>query len=664
MVSSISKYLIFALWYIGIVFVVFAIYMNVSKKRGEKINKSAVINKQGKNKLYVFYRIFNSFPGFKRVFHKILRQTEMMYPSDQMSVNKEATKITLKALGIALGISLFSLLTCKGDLLFACMGILAGLVVFSYSITSTFDKLEKKLLEQMRDFLSDVRSHYINKGIVEDAIEDTLDEIPYEIGLHINKIYDILVSPIMEIKVDEYAETAPNRFFLLLLSICSSIKEYGGDNFLDSLSYLKEEINVEVLKKNSIKENFSMLQPIALVVVIFLKPIEIWAISNMPELESFYSGSYGQLLLVAIFIISFVSYFLVNILRSSGRGELVRTSVFEKISNIPVISRFLNKLINRRYTKARILNEKQKEVGDHTGPKAFMTKQIVTAIAAFLLINTIFMVGTIAQKLTMLNNYVAEFDASIVPNERYANAMSGAASDALEELRKNKNTDTEALKQQIMASSTITNETYAEMVAEEVIREYTEYKNTYFRWYYLVISILCGIIAYNIPVWFLHFKCKVANMNKEDEVSQFQTLALILMNVDGMRVDILLEWMERFAYSFKASIEDCIISLESGEREALETLKNSEDHPDFRRFVDCLLAIDESDVKSAFSEIIIDRNYSIDSRKQKNEFDVKRKSGTAKTIAFAPLMVVLIGYLLTPMTIMAIKTLLAMDLTI
>lgn len=659
-----KNFLIMAFVYIAAIFIVFFIYRIITNRRNVQINKSQTINKRGKNKFYPFYKLFHNTPGFRKVFDKILKETEMIYPSDAMSVNREATKLTMKALGFALGIALGSILLAKGDLLFSCMGILAGLVCFTYNISSTFEKMEYTLLVQMQDFLSNVRSHYINRGIVEDAVEDTLDEIPYEISLHITKLYDILVSPIMEEKVAEYTASAPNRFFLLLLSICSSIKEYGGDKFLDSLSYLKEEINVEVLKKDAIKNAFSALQVICLIVVLFLKPVELWAISNMPELEGFYTSGYGKLLLILIFVVSFVSYFLVDVLKDSKRGSIIKNSIYLKISNLPVITVYYNKMINQNYTKARLLNEKMKEVGDQTGPKAFLVKQSVFALATFLFLNCTFITSTITQKVTMLGNYVAEFDSSIVPNERYMEAMQVEAAECVQRIKNSKELNKDEITKEIMQTGSIKNEEYAAMVADAAIKEVNAYRNTYFKWYQLLIALGGAIIAFFAPKWFLDFKCKVASMSKEDEVAQFQTLVLILMNVDGMRLDGILEWMERFAYCFKATIEDCIISLESGEKEALETMKASEDNQDFRRFTDCLLSIDETDVKSAFDEIVIDRNYSIRKREQKNAVEIERKSLTARTIAFAPMMLVCVGYLLGPMVIMAIKMLTVMDFNI
>ena len=49
-------------------------------------------------------------------------------------------------------------------------------------------------------------------------------------------------------------------------------------------------------------------------------------------------------------------------------------------------------------------------------------------------------------------------------------------------------------------------------------------------------------------------------------------LALIFMDMDGTQVSTVLEWMERFSYSYKTAISECIVNLEMGEQRALQKL--------------------------------------------------------------------------------------------
>lgn len=180
----------------------------------------------------------------------------------------------------------------------------------------------------------------------------------------------------------------------------------------------------------------------------------------------------------------------------------------------------------------------------------------------------------------------------------------------------------------------------------------------------VLAALALSVAAFQVPKWYLIFKCRVSSMNKEEEVNQFQTLILILMHADGIRLDAILEWMERFSYSFKATLEECIINLESGERAALEQMQMSEENKSFQRFVDCLFAIDETDIKTAFAELATDREYSLKERERKNDQNTEQKSMAARTIAFVPFTVLLAGYLLGPMLVMAVRMIFAMDFTI
>ena len=99
-----KNYIIMALLYLAIIFAVYFVYETVRKRRVAVINKSSHINGRGKNKLYFFYRLFRAAPGIRKTFSRVIANTESVYPSDQMSINKEATKIMLKSTGFAAGL--------------------------------------------------------------------------------------------------------------------------------------------------------------------------------------------------------------------------------------------------------------------------------------------------------------------------------------------------------------------------------------------------------------------------------------------------------------------------------------------------------------------------------------------------------------------------------
>lgn len=663
-----SRWMIAAMLFAGSIAFIGAFYAVMSRRRAKWLNKSSQLDRHsGSNMFYFLYRLFKATPGLNRIFHKVIMDTESVFPADPMSVNKEATKVMLKNLRLAGALILFTFAFAKGDLWYLAMGTAGAMVIFYQNIQASYTKKEYTLLVQLREALSSIRHHYTTCYNVEDSIEDCLEEVPYEISLHLSKIHDILISPTIEEDTEEYTQMSPNRFLLLLLSIASSTKEYsnGEPGFLKSLSYLKEEIGQEILKKNLIRTAFKTMQGICISTIFILKPMEIWVINNMPETKGFYSSQAGKALMVGLFILSFCCFYMIDVLKEGRRGEIVRQSVFSRLASIKQISGILNRIVNHRYVYYLKLNEDLKEVGDQTGPKAFIARQILFAAAAFFCINSAVLVSNVHDKLTMLSEYVAEFDKSIIPNDQYRKNM--------EEMAKNyvmankrarlRNLDVEVLTEQIQTDG-IQNDEYAAIVAEEVIRELTVYKNTYYKWYVLVLSLLAAAFAYQIPKIYLKFRIRISNMNKEDEVNQFNTLVLILSNADGIKLDEILEWISLFAYSFKTSIDECINDLEHGVQKALEKLKDSESNDSFRRFVDCLLMIDDSDMKTAFSEVEIDRQYSLSDRKQRTEELVHTRSNTGHALAFGPPILALILYLIVPMLILAVRMYMQMDMNV
>lgn len=637
------------------------IYMRLQNLRARRINKNSSLSRRStKNRLIFFYRLFEAIPGIRKVFEKVVDNTKSVFPSDTMSINKEATKIMLKTTGISAAVMIVTMFFSRGDIWYMLMGIACTVVIFYQNIHAVFSKKEYTLLTQLRDALSAIRHHYLNCRIVEDSIDDSLDEVSYEIGLHLSKIHDILVSPIMDEEIEEYTEMAPNRFLLLLLSICASTKEYsnGEEGFLKSLSYMKEEIGQEIIKKNLIKSAFASMQAISILPIFILKPAEIWVGRNMPDAALFYSSTAGRILMIGIFLASFACFYIIDVLKESRRGEIIKNSIWNKIANIRGVSTVLNKVVNKRYLYYLDINEDLKEVGDQTGPKAFLAKQCVFALIAFILLNSTVFITTVRQKLTMLNEYVAEFDDDIIPNKRYRETMEMVAQDYVLKFKDidPDTTDVEDLISHMQSSGDISNEVYARLVAEEVLSELTEYKNTYYKWYTLLVSVILSAVAFFVPRLYLKFKISVSTMNKEEEVNQFQTLILILMNADGIKLDEILDWMDKFAYSFKASIEDCILNLENGVQDSLMKMKDSEKNTSFQRFVDCLLMIDETDIKTAFSELEIDRAFALSDRQQKTAETIHDRSILGKFIVFIPLMAALFGYAATPMAILAIKS--------
>ena len=143
----------------------------------------------------------------------------------------------------------------------------------------------------------------------------------------------------------------------------------------------------------------------------------------------------------------------------------------------------------------------------------------------------------------------------------------------------------------------------------------------------------------------------------ENEVMQFQTIILMLMKIERISVEMILEWLERYANIFKEPISKCVNNYESGAWEALEELKNSVTNKDMIRIVESLqAAVEKIPIREAFDELDADRDYHKEKRKDTNDQLVSRKGLIGKAVGFAPMICLFVGYLIMPLVVIGLTS--------
>ena len=633
--------------------------ISIRKKRSLTPVKGTKASMKG---IFWLYRFFSQTPVLKRYYQKIKNFLEINYPADEMSIKRKATLTTAKCVGGALLLVIFVISISGGDWFYICMGCFMSYFIFTYFVTAAQESLDKKLLNQLGDFITNIRHHYSVQGNVEDSIYDTLDETPYEMGLHATKIYKMLTATNVEHEVDKYKDIAPNKFVLTMVAICATIKEYGDKTlddgqslFLTNINYLKEEINVELIKRRRNAFLFSGLITLTLLPLFFLKAIEAWGTSNIPEMSSFYNGPAGTAVMAGIFVVTVIIYQLISNLKDGHVDDEREHRIITWLLTIPVINKLVTIEINRHYTKHLRIDDGLKMVGDRIGVKGFLIKRILFGILAILMINLVIFTAEWRTKHNLLNEFGTTFESSIVPNEEYRQAMRDAAIDYTLSCRNMADTPENRQMVQAEIEKRGISPKFSAQVTDEVFYRIAKYKDVYYRWWFLLINILGYFAGYFLPYLILQYKLRIVKMDMEDEVIQYQTIVLILMHVDGMLVDTVLDWLERFSFCFRQSIQECIINLEYSTKKALQKMKNQETFPPFRRFVDNLLMVENEDILTAFAEIETDREYYKEKRKTDNEIISTQKAEVGKIIAFIPLILTLVVYMIVPFALYSIQ---------
>lgn len=641
-------------------------YMLYNSKRAASVSDTQIRSHQKQNEIYRLGRIYQKVPLIRMEYNRIREKIALLMPGDIVTINHETTVVVTKSLLKGLLLLLASLLLAGGDLYFSLAGVMVSYLIFTQSYRGMIERKEIRILTQFADFLEDIRHYYHDMHLIDDAIYATMEHVEKDLAPHILRLYEILKSPNISLEVEKYAQSSPNRFFTTLASICVSITDYGdkkteqgGSLFLRNLNYLREEVLMELNRKEQINYRFHSLVQISLFPLIFIKPIEFWAKNIMEGMANIYNGLYGLIAMLAIFFITFFCYTLVCIYKDDDKGQLIEDSIWHRVSSKQPISGLLNREINRHYTKYLSIDTSLKQIGDQTGPKSFLFKRIVYGCVGAATIFIVTVSIPFYQKDNLRHNFSEAFQSMNVADEETTKTMEEIAQEVLP-LCEHRNLSVEEIADIVLQNTDLHQEVYVNMVATVVYDRVISLKNTFYRFYYLIFIATGFLLGYMVPMWMLNYRVKANEMSKEDEVNQFQTLILIYMHTDGITLEDILEWMERFAFTFRSTITECVMGLAFGEQKALQAMREREQFAPFKRFIDNLIAIDSVGIEAAFDEIQTERDYYKDKRRLDNQKILSKKATRARRAAFLPLFSVIGLYLLAPIIIAAVQLLLSL----
>ncbi|MDM8533496.1 hypothetical protein QUF55_02225, partial [Clostridiaceae bacterium HSG29] len=569
------------------------------------------------------------------------------------SINRKSVKFIYISLITSL---FFIIILIKNieNLYFLLLSIIVLYIINNQLLDFYINRIENALLTQFEVFLSEVKHYYHEHKMIDEAIYDTtvnVNKNNFEMSLHAKRMYEILTSEDVENEIDKYYDIAPNRFFKNFIALANLVQKFGDREvenksiFLTNVNYLKQEIKYELLRKERLDHLFKSLSLISVSPIFFIKPLEKWAIVNLPELGYYYEGAYGFIIQILVFILVIGSYIFINKMKNQKKLTAYHEkTIVGKILEKQKIKRVINYLISKRYSKYLKTKKQLKKAGYNKSIEEFYFKRLILGILLFVMTVFIFLNVIAMNKQQIMNpmgidKEVVEFD------EKYLKKLNVEKFSKLE--FKEYFSETEKLSKK-----------NSNIISDRIYDKYIKYQKIYFKWWYLIIAIMNSFIGYNFPLILIEFKKRVMKMNIEDEVIQMHTIILMLMYFERISVEEVLKWMEQFAVIFKQSIGQCLNEMDSGDIEALEKLKQEELFPPFVKIVDNLInASERIPLALAFDELVLERKYFQDKRKQDTEILIEKKGVLGKLIAFLPMAFTIFFYLLVPFLLLSFNQL-------
>ena len=625
-------------------------------------------------KLYVKYL---KIPFIKRYLLKIRRRLEIINIDDEYLTRQQASKILTNAILIIIPLTIIIVMMTNQNTL-----LMVFLLVFEVFLTDTIiggmvDKIDNKLLKQQINFFSEIRHAYHEYNMVEEAIYQVAqdDEQP-EMSRQAEKIYEVLISNDPEGELEKYYDIAPNAYLKEFAGISYLTKEFGDRKvdgaslYLKNLNNITQEMQLEILKRDKLDYVFQSLSLIAIVPILFMEPIKNWAVGQFSFTASFYQGKAGMIMQIFILIMTFICYLLTRKLKDNGsvnmNTENTENPWQAKLYKIKIVKKFVDLFIPKQGTKEyRKLQQDMKDAASKDKMEWIYINRILLCIVTFIasIIIIMYLHNIVSQNV--YTDPTADYD---IIGQRWeaatrdAMAITESDNDYILHFKGDTSVTVDDIVREMERGRI--NKDYLEssadeiqVAAERVLGKIQLVNSENMQWFEVLLSMVFAVIAYNVPIWILKFQAKMRQLEMEDEVMQFQTIILMLMRIERVNVEIILEWLERYANIFKEPISKCVNNYESGPWEALEQLKEDVSYQQFIRIVESLqAAVEKIPIADAFDELDTERDYYQARRKESNERLISKKGMIGRGIGFAPMIVIFVGYLIIPLVFIGITS--------
>ena len=679
--TQMLKYLIYGI--VGLLAVIIVIYLILQRNNKEKqyINSLQQGTKKSKysseimyQKLYLFYL---KTPFIKRYILKLRRRLEIVNIDDEYLTRLQASKILTRTFLIVIPVTIAIIALTHKNMLLMSILLIFEVFLMDTIIDGMVDKIDNNLLKQQINFFSEIRHAYHEFNMVEEAIYQTAqDDDNPEMARQAEKIYEVLISDDPESELEKYYDVAPNSYLKEFAGISYLTKEFGDRKvdgaslYLKNLNNITQEMQLEILKRDKLDYVFQSLSVIAIVPMLCLEPIKNWAVGQFSFTESFYNGKNGMIVQILILLATFVCYILTRKLKDNGSTNMNTKNTEnpwqEKLYRIKIVKKFVDLFMPKEGTKDdRKLRTLMKDAASKDKLEWVYVNRIVLCIATFVLsvmlfgrlhsivINNVYtdptvtydIIGTMAEKDRRKGMEVTKSDNQYI--EYFKNKSDLKVQDITKIMTQGK----------VNKDYVDSTDGDRKVAAERIMKKISTINSEYIAWTEILGAMVLAMVAYVAPIWMLKFQTKMRQLEMEDEVMQFQTIILMLMRIERVNVEIILEWLERYANIFKDPLSKCINNYEAGPWEALEAMKEDVTYQDFIRIIESMqAAVEKIPIKDAFDELDTERDYYQAKRKESNERLISRKGMIGKVIGFAPMVLLFVGYLIIPLVFIGLTS--------
>ncbi len=669
--------IIIGVLFAGVVFFYLALRKKMMNKDVKRINDLRQGTSEQKiNTEIIFQKLYVKYlktPFLKRYLLKVRRRIEINNLDDEFLTRYQSAQIITKGLLVIIPLTIAIIVITHANILLMSICLIFELFIIDSATDGMVDKLDNNLLTQQIDFFAQMRHSYHETNMVGEAIYVTAQDSDHiEVARQAERIYEILNSSDPEMELEKYYDISPNNYLKEFAGISYLTQEFGdrkldGESlYLRNLENITQEMQLEILKRDKLNYTFQSLAVISIAPMLMMEPLKNWSIGNFAFTQTFFLGKAGLIVQILIMVLTFVCYVLVRRLKDNGSVKRVednqnpwQAKVYKNPLGKKIVDEFMPKKNTADYRKEHQL---LKDAASKQKLEWVYVNRLVMLVLAFLgsfvviWCTHLIQINYIYSQPTSDYNLIANLEGSDLKKAMqrtenhnvFLNMFRGKRSTTQEDIKK------AMVKHELYKSAS---EKTIDKESKLIYDKLVKINDEYIKWYEILFSVVLAYLGYVAPMLLLKFQVKMRQMAMEDEVMSYQVIILMLMRLERVDVEMILEWLERYADIFKDPISRCLNNYESGAWESLEAMKDEVTYQDFIRIIESLQsAVEKVPIREAFEELDSDRDYYKNKRRETNERLIKTKGMIGKVIGFAPMVTVFVGYLIIPLVFMGLKS--------
>lgn len=655
---------------IGIIAAVSLSYLTVvilvTKKKKEKQGKNNILKKKSKPKNQYFklstYAKLSRWLENNFIFRQEFKNTRerlanmCLYTPAGIEINAVNSVVFSNVV--------FVVFIVMSAVLFRDVFAVMVMIVYSYVfkdmiVFKEMDKIHFKVLQELSLAISNVRQEYMKLGSIPDAILDA--EVPDLLKGSFNSIYGILTSDNAQDRLEEFYATTPFRILQTFAGVCFIVNDTGdsktsnsNSNFIEALSMISSEINLDIRKIIDMKTAFGVLEILPIVPIFALGLIETYFQKILPGVASMFRGPYGYVMRVVIILSSLLGYVVITKINSSNTtAKDDRNALCLKLLKFDW---FHNIVRNIKPKRGKRLHKISKVI------KGSLTCKTIEHIYGLKII-----FATIGLLVSLVTCILAiDLGKSFIYSNYQELGLLAGSNLTASDLAKRVKMDAELLsweekprsdKLSLLVEKYIPNiKDYEELEqVDRLEKKWDLYNSAKFEWWMVLICYAVAVGGWFVPDITLKARQWILSTEAEEDIMQLQTMIAILMNTSYDTLTVL-SWLARQSRVHKNALIEAYHNYPSDPDMALEKLKNKAPSAAFHRMVDKLkLTISQIELKEAYSDLNSERDHIMRVREITQSGTIKKKRSKVSFLSLLPLVLVVIFYIILPIGVLGFQ---------